>query len=303
MSDAPMLFDRRALIMRRERAAAKGFAQADFLHRRAAAEIRDRLDDIPREFPRALVVGSGGGCYAEALAGRAGGETLVQVEPAPGMAARAGRSGAVVIGDGPEAAAQGEFDLVVCGLGLHHENDPVGMLARIRMALRPDGLFLGAMLGGRSLNELRSALAEAEIAVEGGLSPRVAPMVEIRDAGALLQRAGFAMPVADLDGVDVDYADALALMRDLRAMGEGNILAERRRNFTRRETLRRACALYAEHFPAGADRVRARFDIIHLSGWAPGPGQPTPKRPGSAKTRLADALGVREIPTGDKAGG
>ncbi|MGF1659104.1 MAG: methyltransferase domain-containing protein [Rubrimonas sp.] len=303
MTSPPSLFDRRALIMRRDRAAASGFRDADFLHARAAAEIADRLGDVPRAFPSALIVGSGGGAYARALRGHVGAEALEQVEPSPRLAALAREVAPTTVGDGPEAAQGGPFDLVVLGLGLHAENDPVGLLTRIRLALKPDGLLLGATLGGRTLAELRAALAEAEAAEEGGLSPRVAPMIDIRDAGALLQRAGFAMPVADLDGVDVDYPDALALMRDLRAMGEANALAERRRCFTRRATLLRACALYAEHFPAGPGRVRARFDIVHLSGWAPAPGQPVPKRPGSATARLADALGTVERPAGEKPGG
>jgi hypothetical protein len=178
----------------------------------------------------------------------------------------------------------------------------VGALVQARLALKPDGLFLGATLGGQTLHELRACLAQAESEIEGGLSPRVSPMADLRDLGALLQRAGFAMPVADLDRLVVDYPDALALMRDLRAMGETNTLAERRRTPLRRTTLLHACALYAQHFARPDGRVTATFDLVFLSGWAPGPDQPVAKRPGSAKTRLADALGTVEQGAGEKAG-
>jgi hypothetical protein len=172
----------------------------------------------------------------------------------------------------------------------------------MRRALKPDGFLLAAMLGGRTLHELRAALAEAEIAVEGGLSPRVAPMGDIRDLGGLLQRAGFAMPAADVDRVAADYPDPLALMRDLRAMGEANALAARRRGFTRRATLMEACARYAAGFGGPEGRVPATFEIVWLAGWAPAADQPQPLRPGSAAARLADALGASEVSAGEKAG-
>jgi hypothetical protein len=162
--------------------------------------------------------------------------------------------------------------------------------------------MLAALFGGQTLNELRSSLAEAEVECEGGLSPRVAPMAEIRDLGGLLQRAGFAMPVADSERLVVTYATPLHLMRELRAMGETNILTGRRRRPMRRATLMRACEIYARHFGAADGRVRATFEIVFLTGWAPGPGQPKPLRPGSATTRLANALGTEEVSAGEKAG-
>ena len=307
---AASLFDPRALSMRAARAA-KLWPAGDFLHRRAAAAMAERLDDVARDFATVGVVGAGGGAYAESLRGRPGVARVIQLEADPAMAAVAARAAPwaeTVTGQGQAmlgAAALGEgaCDLILSGLALHRENDPVGALIQMRRALKPDGLFLGALLGGRTLHELRAALAEAEIAEEGGLSPRVAPMADVRDLGGLLQRAGFAMPVADVERIEASYADPLALMRDLRAMGEGNALSERRRRFLRRATLARAAALYADSFPAPQGRVRATFEIVWLSGWAPGPDQPTPKRPGSATARLADALGAVERPLGDKAGG
>jgi SAM-dependent methyltransferase len=251
------------------------------------------------------VLGTGGGLYASAIAGRPWAARTIQADVSPGLAvvaAAACPAAETRAAAGPLAFGEATLDLAVSGLTLHAENDPVGALVQFRRALRPDGLFLGAMLGGRTLHELRAALAEAEAEVEGGLSPRVAPMADLRDAGALLQRAGFAMPVADAERLTVDYPDALALMRDLRAMGEANPLAGRRRGFTRRATLLRAAALYAEAFARPDGRILANFELVFLAGWSPGPDQPTPKRPGSAVARLADALGVPELPAGDKAG-
>lgn len=300
MSDVPSLFDSEALVLRGERAA-RLWPAGDFLHRRVAEALAERLGDVPRRFETAAVIGSGGGHHAAALLATGQVGRLVQIEPSPGLAALAARV-APVSGTSVAAIAPASLDLAIGGLALHRENDPVGALVQTRLALRPDGLFLGALFGGQTLHELRAALAEAEAAVEGGLSPRVAPMADLRDLGALLQRAGFAMPVADVERVTVDYADPFALMRDLRAMGEANALAGRRRGFTRRETLMRAAAIYAEHYARRDGRIGATFDIVFLSGWAPGPGQPVAKRPGSATARLADALGTEERPAGEKAG-
>ncbi|MGL6210630.1 MAG: methyltransferase domain-containing protein, partial [Paracoccaceae bacterium] len=180
-------------------------------------------------------------------------------------------------------------DLLVHGLGLHWANDPVGQLVQCRRALRPDGLLLALMFGGQTLHELRSALAQAETEVTGGLSPRVLPMAEIRDLGGLLQRAGFALPVADSFARRVMYRDIWHLMRDLRGMGEGNALAARLRHPTRRAVFTRADAIYAESFGSG-DRIPATFEVITLTGWAPHDSQQKPLRPGSAQAQLADAL-------------
>jgi SAM-dependent methyltransferase len=193
-------------------------------------------------------------------------------------------------------------DLVVSGLALHFVNDLPGVLLQIRRALKPDGLFLAGILGGETLTELRQSFAAAESELEGGASPRVAPFVDLREAGGLLQRAGLTLPVCDLDRVTVRYASAFDLMRDLRRMAATNPLMARRRTPLRRATLMRMAEIYAQQFADGDGRIRATFDIVWLSGWAPHPEQQQPLRPGAAKARLADALGTREISAGEKAG-
>jgi len=195
------------------------------------------------------------------------------------------------------------IDLVVSALALQFANDLPGVLVQIRRALKPDGLFLAALLGGETLTELRQSFAEAESDIEGGVSPHVAPFADLRDLGALLQRAGFALPVTDADRVTVRYDTVFALMHDLRRMGATNALLARRRTPLRRATLLRMAEIYARRFADADGRVRATFEIVWLSGWAPHPDQQQPLRPGSAKTRLADALGAREISAGEKAGG
>jgi SAM-dependent methyltransferase len=277
-----------------------GFARgdgsgADFLWREVAGLLSARLSEVTRQFPRIAVVGTGAGAIAAELPQA----ELTQLDPSPAMAAAAG---ARVLTGETLPLEEGSQDLAVSALLMHALNDPVGHLIQLRRALRPDGLLLAALFGGQTLHELRASLAEAETEIEGGLSPRVAPMAEIRDLGALLQRAGFAMPVADAERLTVTYATPLHLMRELRAMGETNILSARRRQPLRRATLTRACEIYASHFATAEGRVRATFEIVFLTGWAPAPDQPQPLRPGSAKARLADALGVPEVSTGEKAG-
>jgi len=303
----PPLVESDRLGQRRDRAMRRGFAEgADFLWRRAAEMLAERLGDVPRAFPRAAVIGTGAGVVPAALGAGSGAERLVLVDPSPRMAAAAAAAcprAETVVDDCERLPLEaGAFDLAVSALQLHWANDPVGHLIQLARALRPDGLVLAICLGGRTLAELRAALAEAEAAVTGGLSPRVAPMGEIRDLGGLLQRAGLAMPVADSEQLSASYASPWALMRDLRAMGETNILAERLRRPTRRAVLARAAEIYAEAHGDAAGRVPARFELVALTGWSSGPGQPQPKRPGSAGARLADALGTIEIPTGQKPG-
>jgi SAM-dependent methyltransferase len=203
---------------------------------------------------------------------------------------------ALAVGD-PEALplASSRFDLAVSLLALQHVNDLPGALAQLRRVLKADGLFIGCLLGGRTLTELRQAFGQAEVEIEGGISPRVAPFAEVREMGSLLQRAGFALPVTDVDTITVRYADPFALMRDLRAMGLTNVLTERRRTPLRRDTLMRMAAIYAERFADPDGRLRATFEVLWLSGWAPHESQQKPLKPGSAKSRLADALGVPEI--------
>jgi SAM-dependent methyltransferase len=214
---------------------------------------------------------------------------VVAAEPASEFLARA--PSPRVAAD-PELVPFGEasFDLVASTLALHWTADLPGALIQLRRVLKPDGLLLAAMFGGQTLVELRTVLFEAELVEEGGVSPRVSPAIELADAAALLQRAGFALPVADSERVTVTYPDMLALMRDLRGMGETNALSARRRGGLRRATLARAAALYAERFGDGDGRIPASFEFLFLCGWAPHPSQPRPLRRGSATSRLADAL-------------
>ncbi len=266
-------FDRRLLRARRDRAAAN-FASYNFLLREVALRMTERLCDINRTYPLALDLGCHGGEFAQALTRQHGHgvEQLIQADPSAAILIRAktGHNTLSVAAD-EEALpfAPQSLDLIVSVLNLHGVNDLPGALVQIRRALKPGGLFLGAMFGGQSLTELRQALSEAELELEGGVSPRVSPFADVRDAGALLQRAGFAMPVADVDQIDVNYADPLALMRELRGMGESNALNLRRRVFLRRATLLRACQIYEQKFGLSGGRIPATVQVIYLTGWAP----------------------------------
>ena len=259
----PLLTDRKALILHRAR------ATDPFLHKEVAAEVHERLSEVNRTFTDRVVVTG-----------------FPQVWP----------DFPSVPDDEVLALVPGSQDLVVHALGLHWANDPVGQLVQCRRALRPDGWFLGMMFGGQTLHELRACLAEAEVGETGGLSPRVLPMGEIRDLGGLLQRAGFALPVADSHVKTIFYRDLWHLMRDLRAMGEGNALHARLRRPTRRAVLTRAAEIYAQRFAGPDGRIPATFEMICLTGWAPHDSQQKPLRPGSAAARLADALHAAEGP-------
>ncbi|NBE07342.1 SAM-dependent methyltransferase [Paragemmobacter ruber] len=265
MQTPPLLTDRQALTRNRERAE----RAALFLHDEVALEAQERLAEVNRAFTDVAVV-----------------TPFADLWP---MAARK------VADDEVLDLPPGGHDLVIHALCLHWANDPVGQLVQCRRALRADGLFLGFLFGGQTLAELRACLAQAEAEVTGGLSPRVLPMGEIRDLGALLQRAGFALPVADSFTKTVSYGDFGALLRDLRQMGEGNALAARLRRPTRRAVFARAAELYAEHHALADGRLSATFEIIGLTGWAPHESQQKPLRPGTAAQRLADALSVREV--------
>ena len=292
-------FDREALRQRRDRAA-KGEADAHFLMAEVVDRLVERLDDVTRPFPRAAVVGAWRGEMARALLARPGTESVVQVEPSLGLARLAAEAAPVAVGDEERLPlAPGSLDLIVAPLLLHWTNDLPGALIQMRRALRPDGLLLAAMLGAGTLAELRGCLTEAEVEATGGLSPRFAPLAEIRDLGGLLQRAGLALPVADREAITVRYGDPLRLLRDLRAMAETAALAERRRVFLRREVLARGLALYAERHADAEGRVTATFELAFLHGWAPHESQQQPLRPGSAKMRLAEALGTEERRAGD----
>ena len=297
------VFDRRLVRRHRDRAAGD-FGHHDFLVREVAERLAERLNDVTRAFPRALDLGCHNGALAAALGDRGAVETLIQSDLSAAMAHLAAANGRPTLVADEELLpfAPESFDLVMSVLSLHWVNDLPGTLIQIGRCLTPDGLFLAALLGGETLGQLRAALLQAESEVEGGASPRISPFLDLRDAGALLQRAGFALPVADRDVITVDYPDALTLMADLRAMGEANALEDRRRTPSRRATLLRAAALYQELFARDDGRLPATFDIIYLTAWAPHASQPKPLRPGSAAHSLAEALDTREIPAGDKVG-
>jgi SAM-dependent methyltransferase len=298
-SPSPLIFDRALIRARRGRAALLG--PATFLLDRVADDLAERLGAVLRRFDLALDLGTPGEQIREALHRLGSVATIVTADAMP--AAGAKRRPPRVIAD-QEALPfrDGSLDLVVSALELQFVNDLPGVLVQIRRALKPDGLFLAALIGGETLTELRQSFAAAESEMEGGVSPHVAPFADLRDLGALLQRAGFALPVTDTDRVTVRYDSAFALMHDLRRMGATNALLDRRRTPLRRATLTRMAEIYAQRFADNDGRVRATFEIVWLSGWAPHPDQPQPLKPGSAQVRLADALGTREISTGEKAG-
>ncbi len=295
------VFDRAAVRRHRDRAAA-ALDQHDFLLREVAGRLADRLGDFRRGFPRALVLGGHGGVVRRAVQASGGIEFLVECDLSPAMARLSGTAPAVAADEEMLPFAGENFDLVIAAMTLHWVNDLPGAMVQIRRALKPDGLFLAALPGGDTLHELRRALIEAETETAGGAGLRVSPFVELRDAGDLLQRAGFALPVADAETITVTYADAFALMRDLRGMGEGNAAAARRRSFTRRDTMFAAVSRYAELFGTADGRIPASFEILTLTAWAPHEAQQKPSRRGSANARLADALGTEERPAGEKAG-
>ncbi len=291
----PRLFEPRLLRARKRRALA-GFREEAFLHARVAGDLAERLEAIPRDFPSTLVLG-GGGLFSQAARAR------------PTLSARLGAiveadiaSGAVVVD--PECLPFGDasFDLTVSPLLLHWVNDLPGALTQIRNALKPDGLMLASLFGGDTLHELRLALIEAESELAGGAGPRIAPFAGLQDVAHLLQRAGFALPAADRDIVTVRYAEPMRLLADLRAMGETAALSERSPHGLSRRILIRAFEIYRARFSDPDGRVRATFEIITITGWAPHESQQKPLKPGSARARLADALGAREQSAGEKAG-
>ncbi|HEY5380501.1 MAG TPA: methyltransferase domain-containing protein [Pseudolabrys sp.] len=292
----PVLFDRKLLRLRQSRARAAG--PATFLLDRVADEFSERLAAVLRQFDRVVDLGTPTDTLRRALT--TSGKVAAIVAAVPAAVPR--ESLQVLADEEALPFADASLDLVVSALALQFVNDLPGTLIQIRRALKPDGLMMAAMIGGDSLNELRAAFAEAESEIEDGLSPRVAPFADVRDLGSLLQRAGFALPVVDSDRLTVRYDSPLALMRDLRAMGASNVMCERRRTPLRRATLHKMLETYARRFANADGRLRATFEIVWLTGWAPHESQQKPLRPGSATRRLADALGTQEISTGDKAG-
>lgn len=300
MSRPPLLFDRALLRLRRARAAAYGGA-GGFLLDEVAASIAERLAFIQRRFDVALDLGSGGAALAQALAGSGKVGTVIRAERSAGLLQ--GWPGLALLCD-EEALpfAAGSLDLVVSGLALQWVNDLPGTLAQIAWALRPDGLLIAALAGAGTLQELREALTEAELELTGGAAARVAPFADVRAMGGLLQRAGLALPVCDMDTVSVGYADMGALIGELRAMGATNMLTGARKPLTR-QAVRRAAEIYAERFGDPRGRVRATFNIVYVTAWAPHHSQQKPLRPGSARMRLADALKARGEPPAGEGGG
>ena len=296
MSPGPKIFDRRLLRVRQARARKLG--PATFLLDRTASELGERLSAVLRQFSIAVDLGTPTDVVRQVLAasGKAGTIVAATVHSNPG-----GRSFLSVAADEETLPfANASLDLVVSALALQFVNDLPGTLIQIRRALKPDGLLLAALVGGESLAELREAIAAAEIEIEGGVSPHIAPFADVRELGALLQRAGFALPVVDSERLVVRYDSISALIRDLRHMGATNILNERRRKPLKRATVQRMADVYRERFADEDGRLRASFEIIWLSGWAPHEGQQKPLRPGSATRRLSDALNTTEISTGEK---
>jgi SAM-dependent methyltransferase len=291
MSANPLVFDR--ALLRRRQARARALGPETFLIDRVASDLAERLGAVLRQFDVAIDLGTPTDAVRVALADASSIGTLIA----------AGPDGDVIADEDALPFRDGSLDLVVSALALQFVNDLPGALIQIRRALKPDGLFLAALLGGDTLAELRQSFAAAEVEIEGGVSPRVAPFADVREMGALLQRAGFALPVTDVERLTVRYSSPFILMGELRRMGATNVLAERRRTPLRRATLKRMAEIYAQRFADPDGKVRATFEVIWLSGWAPHESQQKPLRPGSAQTRLADALGVREIGTGEKPDG
>ncbi|MBX3455753.1 methyltransferase domain-containing protein [Ferrovibrio sp.] len=290
MTETMLIFDRAAKRLHRARAA-HGFAAHDFLHREIAERLLDRLADIRREFPLALLQGASPDWLQPLLAGRFGIQRLVGMDMAP--------TGQQLVADEDLLPlAEGRFDLALCLLNLHWVNDLPGALVQLRRALKPDGLLLAALFGGDTLTELRQSWLAAESELEGGAGPHVSPMVATYDGAALLQRTGFALPVADAERITVTFRDPFALMRDLRGMGEANAVLGRRKGFTRRASLLRMAEIYAERFGLPDGRIPATFEVVMLTGWSPDASQQQPLRPGEAKLRLADALGAVEHKVG-----
>jgi SAM-dependent methyltransferase len=282
MADSvPRIFDRKALA--RARARALKTNGDNFLAHEAAEGLAHRLSAVNRKFEHAAQI-DGVELAATPIDHYAGAWTRTRLSEDEGL-----------------DLASSTYDLAVSVLALHAVNDLPGVLAQIRRALKPDGLFMAALFGGSTLHELRDAFAFAEAETRGGASPRVAPFADVRDLGGLLQRAGFALPVADVERTVARYASFATLVEDLRALGETNVLAERSRRTLPKSVLEAAMRRYAEKHADSDGRLRASFDIVYLTGWAPHESQQKPLAPGSARTRLADALGTREKPAGEAA--
>ena len=298
MAACAEIFDRSLLRRRRQRAAKLG--PATFLLERVADDLAERLSTVTRHFDLAADLGTPSPAARERIAGNDKVGAVIAINPHVGRRDR--QPLAIAADEEALPFRDASLDLVVSALALQFVNDLPGTFAQVRRALRPDGLFLAALVAGDTLTELRQAFAQAEAEVTGGASPHVAPFADVRSLGMLLQRAGFALPVTDLDRITVRYETPFGLMSDLRRMGATNALRERARKPSRRAVLLRMAEIYAARFADADGRIRATFDVVWLSGWAPHESQQRPLRPGSATARLADALGASEMPAGEKAG-
>ena len=299
MSDTPLLFDRRLLRQRRARFVDE-IANREVLIAHVAREIAERVDIMLRPFPRALDLGAYRGLLGHSIAALKSVGEVFYAESVYDYAARCPRP-VIVCDEDLLPFGNGVFNLVVSGLALHRVNDLPGSLIQIRRALAPDGLFMAAALGSNALSELRECLLEAEEEIERGASPRVSPFGDVRAYGALLQRAGFALPVTDAEDVTVIYPSPRELMREIRVLGGGNVLTARSKRPLSRRTLARAEELYRTRYGTPDGKVTATFQFVFMSGWAPDPSQQKPLAPGSARARLADALNTEERSAGDKA--
>lgn len=287
----PQIFDRDKLRRRRE-SFARHYQDYDFLRARVSSDLETRVADTPRIFETMLELGGADGGLSQTLLGQNRTKSVIIGDTADMFLKAAAASGLEAVFADEEALPFGteRFDLIVAPLTLHWVNDLPGALVQIRRALKPDGLFLGALFGAGTLAELREVMSEAETELTGGLSPRLSPLPGLRDMAGLLQRAGFALPVADRDTVTVRYKTPEGLLRDLKGMGERAAFARGVSRPLPRRVLARAMALYRDRFSDADGRVRATFEIVHLSGWAPAPGQPQPLKPGSARASMADAV-------------
>lgn len=298
MAEIPEIFDRKLLARRRKRAARAG-AVPDFLLERVADDFTERLSVVLREFPVCLNLGAHTGLLSRRLRQLPNVGLMIDADPALEAGFEPGQPAIAADEEALPLRAQ-SLDLIVSGLALQFVNDLPGTLLQMRRAVKPDGLLLAALLGGETLKELREAWVIAEDEIMGGTSPRVAPFADVRDLGGLLQRAGFALPVADSDVLRVTYASPLALMGELKAMGASNVLAARRRVPVTRQLLLRASEVYVERFGLPNGRIPATFEIITLTAWGPDESQQKPLKPGSATHRLADVLGVGEQSAGER---
>lgn len=292
MTQTPQqIIDTARLIERKRRAVARAIPGADFIMRRTVDDLEDRLATVGRRFGRAVTIFCTTSHARDAVIASGKADEVIRVEANPSFLSE---DQGTVASPGVLPLEPASIDLAISMLCLQDENDVPGMLVQIRRALRPDGLFLAAMAGAGTLAELRESLLAAEVEILGGVSPRVLPFADVRDAGALLQRAGFALPVTDIENITVRYATMFDLIADLRAMGATNVLSDRSRRPATRRLFARAAEIYAERFTDPDGRIRATFSLIWMSGWAPDASQQKPLRPGSASISLAKVLGTEK---------